>query len=169
MINLNIPFWLMGTIVGVICLCLLGVALSIGYKIRALRSQASEDLQSVSITTAMLNNHFQHNLLAMQVDAVFNSLNALIETERIKLKALVAPSLQHLHDVEPPADDAPTLSDDPQSGMNQLDSRPKIDSARRDLPMEADNIENLSKAEMELAEKMSTFKSDDHRKLEAVA
>lgn len=169
MINLSIPFWLMGTIVGVICLCLLGVALSIGYKIRRLRSQGSEDLQSASMTTALFNNHFQHNLVAMQVDAVFNSLNALIETERIKLKALVAPSLQHLYVVDPPEDDAPGLSEDPQSGLNQQDPGPGVNISQQDLPVEVNNLENLSKAELELAEKMRTFHSDDHRKLEAVA
>jgi hypothetical protein len=169
MINLSIPFWLMGSIVGVICLCLLGVALSIGYKIRRLRSQESEELQSASITAAMFNNHFQHNLLAMQVDAVFNSLNALIETERIKLKALVAPSLQHLHVVDPPEDDAPTLSEEPRSGLNQQDPGPNVGITGQDFPVDDNNIENLSKAEIELAEKMRNFYSDDHRKLEAVA
>lgn len=169
MINLSIPFWLMGTIVCVICLGLLGVALLIGYKIRKLKYQGSEVLQSSSITTAMLNNHFQHNLLAMQIDAVFNSLNALIETERIKLKALVAPSLQPFQAVEPPADEAATFIDDAETSENQQPHEPIVGIIQHDISEEINRGEDLSNAELELAEKMRSFQKDEPRKLEAVA
>jgi hypothetical protein len=117
----------------------------------------------------MLNNHFQHNLLGMQVDAVFDSLSALIETERIKLKALVAPSLQSIPASMPQAHQTPVVTqvqDEPaaQEGEKRQ-SDPSLDPA-------ADRHSSglgLSKAERELVEKMQSFQTEHHRKLEAVA
>ena len=168
MINLSIPFWLLETFIGTICLCLLGVALFIGYKIRRLKFRSNDDPQISSMTT-MLNNHFQHNLLAMQVDAVFDSLNALIETERIKLKAVVAPSLQHLPNTDERANEtAPVLNvalPDPVVSTSQSN----IGAQQTHVTTDMESESSLSKAERDLSEKMRQYRSEDQHRLEAVA
>jgi hypothetical protein len=169
MINVSIPFWLFGTVVGMICVGLLATALAIGYKIRRLRSQKGHDAEVFGRTTAMLNNHFQHNLLGMQVDAVFDSLSALIETERVKLKALVAPTLQSMPasmPQEPQTSVAAQVQDEPAA---QVLEQPEADSGRGPAADRHPSSSDLSKAERELAEKMRNFQAENHRKLEAVA
>jgi hypothetical protein len=169
MINFSIPFWLFGTVVGVICFGLLATALAIGYKVRKLKSQKGQEAQISNVATAMLTNHFQHNLLGMQVDAVFDSLTALIETERIKLKALVAPTLnsmtacvpqEHTTSVQVQAQNEPT----PQA----LEEH-EADSNHGSSTDGHQASSGLSRAERELVEKMRSFQVDNHRKLEAVA
>lgn len=167
MINFSIPFWLFGTIVGVICFGLLATALAIGYKVRRLRSQKGRDAEIIGRATAMLNNHFQHNLLGMQVDAVFDSLSALIETERIKLKALVAPTLPSMPVPQrPQAPAAAQMQDEPATrALEDQKADPDHGSASDRHPSGS----HLSKAERELVEKMRSFQAERHRKLEAVA
>jgi hypothetical protein len=169
MINVSIPFWLFGTVVGMICVGLLATALAIGYKVRRLRSQEGHDAEAFTRTTAMLNNHFQHNLLGMQVDAVFDSLSALIETERIKLKALVAPTLQSMPvsmPQEPQTSVVTQVQDEPAAqALEEPEADPGHDPAADRHP----SSPGQSKAERELAEKMRNFQAENHRKLEAVA
>lgn len=169
MINVSIPFWLFGTLVGMICFGLLATALAIGYKVRRLRSQKGRDAEIYGRATAMLNNHFQHNLLGMQVDAVFDSLSALIETERIKLKALVAPTLQSMPASMPQKHQAPAATQGQgEPAAQALDAReadPDHGSAADRHPSGS----GMSKAERELVEKMRSFQAKNHRRLEAVA
>ncbi len=169
MINLSIPFWLFGTIIGTICFGLLVTALAIGYKVRRLKSQNGREAQIVGMETARLNNHFQENLLGMQVDAVFDSLTALIETERIKLKALVAPTLQSMHASAPQKRQEPVqrnVQDEP--AAKKLETlAAEADHGSADQGRSSDL--NLSKAERELAEKMRSFQAQNYRKLDAVA
>jgi hypothetical protein len=166
MINFSIPFWLFGTFVGVICFGLLAVALGIVYKVRRVRSQKGQDAEIFDRTTAMLNNHFQHNLLGMQVDAVFDSLSALIETERIKLKALVAPTLQSMPASMPQEHQAPIVA---QVQDEPATEAPDTDTGHDSLVDHCQASPGLSKAERELVEKMRGFQAENHRKLEAVA
>jgi hypothetical protein len=169
MISFSIPFWLFGTFVGVICFGLLITAVSIGYRVRRLRSQKGHHAEIFDRATAMLNNHFQHNLLGMQVDAVFDSLSALIETERIKLKALVAPTLQSMPACMPHEHQTAVVTqvqDEPAARTSEEhQADPIFDPAAERHPSSPD----LSKAERELVEKMQSFQAKNHRKLEAVA
>ena len=169
MIQFSIPFWLFGTIVGVICFGLLATALAIGYRVRRLRSQKGRDVEIFDRATAMLDNHFQHNLLGMQVDAVFDSLGALIETERIKLKALVAPSLQSMPASMPQRHQAPAATQrQREPEVQDLEGR-EADSNHGPAAQRHQSRSGLSKAERELVEKMRSFQAENHRKLEAVA
>jgi hypothetical protein len=169
MINFSIPFWLFGTFVGVICYGLLAVALGIVYKVRRVRSQKGQDAEIFDRTTAMLNNHFQHNLLGMQVDAVFDSLSALIETERIKLKALVAPTLQSMPAPMPQAHQTPVATQVQDEPAAQALEERQADSSHDPAADRHSSGLGLSKAERELVEKMQSFQTEHHRKLEAVA
>lgn len=169
MINLSIPFWLFGTIVGVICFGLLATALAIGYKVRKLKSRKGQDAQSFGMATAMLNNHFQQNLLDMQVDAVFDSLNALIETERIKLKSLVAPTLQSLPASAPPKRPASEQTQTQDEASAQVLVEPETDPKDGPAADGPQTPSGLSRAERDLVEKIQSFKAENHQKLEAVA
>lgn len=169
MINFSIPFWLFGTFVGMICFGLLATALVVGYKARRLRSQKGQDAEIFDRASAMLNNHFQHNLLGMQVDAVFDSLSTLIETERIKLKALVAPTLQSMPASLPQERQAPAVVQVQNEPAPQALEETEADS---DHGLAADRHQTssgLSRAERELTEKMRSLQAENHRKLEAVA
>lgn len=171
MIRFCIPFWLFGTFVGVICFGLLATALTIAYNVRRLRNQKGHNAEIFDRAAAMLDNHFQHNLLGLQVDAVFDSLSALIETERIKLKALVAPTLQSMPAAAPQEHQAPVAS------LTQVQNEPAMQALEKPeagfnhgsaVDRHPSNV-GVSKAERELAEKMRRFQADNHRMLEAVA
>lgn len=169
MINVSIPFWLFGAIVGMICVGLLATALAIGFKVRRLKSKKGRDAEIFDRATAMLNNHFQHNLLGMQVDAVFDSLSALIETERIKLKTLVAPSLQSMPASMPQEFQSPAVAQVQDEPAAQVFEEPETDPNHGTAAVRHRSSSGLSKAERELAEKMRSFQAENHRKLEAVA
>ena len=169
MINVSIPFWLFGTFVGLICFGLLVTALAIGFKVLRLRSQKGRDAAIFDRATAMLNNHFQHNLLGMQVDAVFDSLSALIETERIKLKALVAPTLQSMPASMPQEHQAAVTTPVREESTAQAFEERKADPDHGSPADRHRSDSGLSKAERELVEKMRSFQAKNHRRLEAVA
>jgi hypothetical protein len=169
MIHFSIPFWMFGTFIGVVCFGLLVTALIIGHKVRRLRSRKGLDAEISDRACAVLNNHFQHDLLGMQVDAVFNSLAALIETERVRLKSLVAPTVQSIpvatmkeHQPDEPAQ---KIYDVPSSrASEEQPDNPAQGSAKDPVPSGS----GLSRAERELMEKMRGFQAQKHRKLEAV-
>lgn len=169
MINFSIPIWLFGTFVGMICFGLLATALAIGYKVRRLRSQKGQDAEIFDRATAILDNHFQHNLLGMQVDAVFDSLTALIETERIKLKALVAPTLPSMPASMLQGRQTPVVAQVQDEPAPQALEERHADPHQGSVADRHHASSNLSKAERELVEKMRSFQAANYRKLEAVA
>jgi hypothetical protein len=105
----------------------------------------------------------------MQVDAVFDSLSALIETERIKLKALVAPTLQSMPAPMPQAHQTPVATQVQDEPAAQALEERQADSSHDPVADRHPSGSGLSKAERELVEKMQSFQSENHRKLEAVA
>lgn len=169
MIHLNIPFWLFGAIVGTVCCVLLGTALAIGYRIRRLKSRQGHASSMEAMAASLLTNHFQQNLMSMQVDAVFDSLAALIETERIKLKALVAPAYQTVTTSEAAEGRVPAQSvaaepaDPPEARKADAPSAEPGNTADHNRPCA------WSQAELDLAEKMRQRQADPKRRLEAVA
>jgi hypothetical protein len=169
MIHLNIPFWLFGAIVGTVCCVLLATALAIGYRVRRLKSRQGHASSMQAMAASLLTNHFQQNLMSMQVDAVFDSLAALIETERIKLKALVAPAYQTvtisetLEERVPPRPVAAEPSDPPEA------RKADVPSAEPGNPANHNRTCAWSQAELDLAEKMRQLQADPKRRLEAVA
>jgi hypothetical protein len=178
MINLSVPFWVLGTFIGVICSGLLVAALIIGYKVRRLKSREGLDVGISHRAAAMVNTHFQHNLLGMQVDAVFNSLTALIETERLRLKTLMAPTVQSMPVPAPrqcqTAEPAP-VHEEPEPALLYEEPAPQMEQEHPADPAydgsPANQVEpgpGMARAERELVEKMRAFQARNHRKLEAV-
>jgi hypothetical protein len=105
----------------------------------------------------------------MQVDAVFDSLSTLIETERIKLKCLVAPTLQSMPASMPHECQTPVVTPMQDEPAAQMLEEPEADPSLGPAVDRHQSNSGLSEAERELVEKMRGFKSENHRKLEAVA
>ena len=108
---------------------------------------------------------FQQDLEALQIDTVFNGLVALIETERIKLKALIGNKVPGVNN---------ELNDAQSHESPIIEKFPSQQRARVEFPeKEPDNMDEhlgLSLAEVELAMKVQASRmAHTGRKLEAVA
>lgn len=84
------PVWILVGVIGISDICLLCWCFTL-----MRRSPKADRLDPAQYETATLpeqwtpSNQFQQNLICLQIDAVFNGLTALIDTERIKLKSLL--------------------------------------------------------------------------------
>ncbi|MDA8138544.1 MAG: hypothetical protein M0036_07790 [Desulfobacteraceae bacterium] len=95
MLSITIPLWLMLTTAGVPTLLL---ALLVIRLLRVKhRRKPQRSTQPVPSQQDKFINHFSgqmhHEIMEQQIDAVFNALATVLETERIKLKALVTHAL----------------------------------------------------------------------------
>lgn len=169
MIHLNIPFWLFGAIVGTVCCVLLCIALAIGYRVRRLRTRRGHASSIETMAATLLTSHFQQNLMAMQVDAVFDALAALIETERLKLKALVAPAFQTVATAEASRERSALVPESDPSSDRSESLNPDAASAEPEYAFDPAQPSAWSQTELDLAEKMRRLKSGPQRRLEAVA
>lgn len=162
---ISIPLWMFIGAVGLPSVCLIWLVVSLVRKRRKLRLRSASP-ETIATTMAPYAHfgRFQQDLVALQIDAVFNGLVALIETERIKLKTLIGNNLSC------------TM---PECGA-ELDERPAIDSATirqrnstespENDPADAEGHLGLSLAEVELAMKVQASRTPHTgRKLEAVA
>jgi hypothetical protein len=70
----------------------------------------------------MHSGQFQHELVCLQIDAVFDGLAALIETERIKLKSMIQPLAAPVHTESAPLQED---RDNPQE-FGEVASRPPV-------------------------------------------
>jgi hypothetical protein len=90
MTTISLPLWMIITAVGLPSIGLVWVFGSLLKRKRALRKEVSENhLFSPFVEYRQPLNSFQQNLINQQIDAVFNGLVALIETERFKLKSML--------------------------------------------------------------------------------
>lgn len=118
---------------------------------------------------------FAQNLLAMQVDTVFNGLVALIETERLKLNTLLNQSPFPGTPIQPvpPAQENSKADEAGMSGADGTGSPVSQQVAEAMASGQgADGVAaqlGLSRAEVELAMKLNRSQTTTpHRKLEAV-
>jgi hypothetical protein len=86
------PVWILVTLVGAadVLILLWCIALIRKNRNRHVRA-ADRDEFAVFPEQSMPSGQFQQSLTDLQVDAVFDGLAALIETERIKLKSMIRP------------------------------------------------------------------------------
>jgi hypothetical protein len=121
------------------------------------------------------NHPFRQDLLSMQIDAVFNGLNAIIESERIKINTLLsngagletAPVRSQPH-LQPRTICKPLENTDEQ--IPNLDEQIANLADSGGQPEEIADETGLSQAEVELALKMrSTRAAAQPRRLQAVA
>jgi hypothetical protein len=90
MVPTILPVWLLGTAIGIVAIALVGLIVC---RVRKKRKQgtsrppASFPIPSEAGPSAAAP--FHQDLCLMQIDAVFDGLAALIETERLKLKRMM--------------------------------------------------------------------------------
>ncbi|MEJ2158476.1 MAG: hypothetical protein P8X96_24390 [Desulfobacteraceae bacterium] len=176
MTDITIPIWLFAVSAGIPCLSFLGLLLFFLRKIRKpYKDMLSEDPIQSKETPRSQNGPFHLDLLSMQIDAVFNGLNAIIETERIKINTLLNNSVAlgsdavHLQ----PSQLHRTKAQVPGKNNKEI---PDLDEDIADLadaggqPEEIADEMGLSMAEVELALKMRANRQrSQQRRLEAVA
>lgn len=176
MTDITLPIWIFAISVGVPCIGFLCLLL---FKLRRIRKPQEDIFIDMPIRPREeprpMDRSFQNNLIAMQIDAVFNGLNAIIETERIKISTLLNnPVHMGLEATQTPPIHQPhtELNIDEMSKAAAPSIGEKIANMAANGGQTADIAEKtgLSQAEIELALKMrSNRESTQHHKLEAVA
>jgi hypothetical protein len=185
MTEINIPIWLFAVSAGVPCLSFMGLLLFLLRKIRKPYRQMLDDApisfddapMSFREAPRSVNHPFRQDLLSMQIDAVFNGLNAIIESERIKINTLLSngTSLETA-----PVRSQPQRPLQPRTICQPLEDADEhfqnLDEQIANLadcggqPEEIADETGLSQAEVELALKMrSTRAAAQPRRLQAVA
>lgn len=177
---ISLPIWILAAAIGTPSLCLLWLVLSLIRRKRSARrtlSRRTNDLQQFE--QRLHADQFHQSLSSLQIDAVFNGLVALIETERIKLKAMmgVNPSLAAF--AETPscsvssgdANPSPARAEESDDAIDDaIDQQIVQYAAEGQNPAAIASHLGLSLAEVDLAMKMRAAKaSKPGRKLEAVA
>jgi hypothetical protein len=171
MSTIILPIWIFVLSFGVPCISLLFL---MGFFLRKIQNPKKNEfanlcLQRVEDQQAS-NRRFHNDLLCMQVDTIFNGLNAIIETERLKINALLNPNINILFEtkarpVEGPKEEIiphETETREEQQMVNIVSSGEDIEEIATEL--------GLSQAEIDLAKRMrSSRESNAGRKLEAVA
>jgi DNA-binding NarL/FixJ family response regulator len=171
---ISLPFWIFAVAVGLPSASLCWLVLSLIFKRRKrLRHLAYQARLSSLIRP--VGGRFQQDLIALQIDAVFNGLVALVETERLKLKRLMLNNAAEQvlessgRDARPEAEndqwDTPAADH-----ANPLERQVARCAAEGNTPDGIANQLGLSQAEVELAIKMQrSCTAQAERKLEAVA
>lgn len=177
MSTITLPIWIFALSFGVPCVSLLFL---VGFFLRKIRNPKKNEFANLCLQRVedphASHQKFHSDLLRMQVDTIFNGLNAIIETERLKINSLLNPNNNILFETKegqaetpkeipvqetqnPPQPDEPTLE---QQMVNIVSSGEDIEEIASEL--------GLSQTEIDLAMRMrSSRESNQGRKLEAVA
>ena len=95
MLDINIPMWVLLAVAGLPTMILLMLSIRLmrikRYKNRALTQQAPETAMQ-GFPREGFGKQMDQMILEQQIDSVFSALVTILETERIKLKALVCRS-----------------------------------------------------------------------------
>lgn len=176
MTDITVPIWIFAVSVGAPCLSLLLLLTFIMRKIRNPHKDVIQNMQARQDEERQpKSGHFHSDLLLMQIDAVFNGLNAIIDTERIKIRMLLKNNgVMGLDMANRPLESSCSRENRPPE-MSKTEN-PSLEQqiatfadAGDDADMIADEL-GLSQAEVDLALKMrSTRESGQRRSWRAVA
>lgn len=176
MTDITLPIWLFAVSAGVPCISFLSLLVFILRKIRKPHKDLFVNLSTESKEEVHpQRQQFHHDLLAMQIDTIFNGLTAIIESERLKMNALLNnPVPANLDTIPTPSPSYQNLGAQPVQRVSEpppsLESQIATIAATGGQTDEIADEMGLSQAEVELALQMrSSRKSMEHRKLEAVA
>lgn len=176
--TISLPLWILVSAVGMPCICLIWVLLALIRRKRAIRKGRYDNSSPLLYREPRRDlSPFQQNLINLQIDAVFDGLVALIETERIKLKALLTNNgsagvaLESLAGTQGPAN----CKDDRQNFDGRIPDAEHLMTAPETPGESQEDIASqseLSQAEMDLVMKMKSSKTSTlsrGQKYEAVA
>jgi hypothetical protein len=171
MTSITLPFWIFALSFGVpifLFLCLMGFFLC---KIRHPKKNQFATLSMQQLG----NSQFHSDLLCSQIDTIFSGLNAILESERLKIQALLGHGNINLLD----AQTAPVEADSSMDNTAPQPSKKDVPSFEQQYTMhsqfdgrqvDAAQTSGLSQTEIDLAMKMrSSRDASQVRKLEAVA
>ena len=169
------PIWVLVGVIGIADICLLCWCLTLMRRSRKADRRASvQDENSTIMEQWAPSNQFQQNLICLQIDAVFNGLTALIDTERIKLKSLLghmaSPDLALSQPCRADQSKANEQHDFSEEQTATIAQQIVQFAASGEKPAGIANQMGISLAEVELAMKMQAARrAPAGRKLEAVA
>ena len=176
MTTISLPMWVLATGVGLPSICLFWLVLSLVRRKHQTRREFVEPKYAALWPGQQLAvDQFQQNLMEMQIDAVFDGLTALIESERVKLKSLMS--------IPPASGTRAGQAFEPNANLNAAAASRRFEqdvpATDHGISSSAENrahadvitsLSGLSRVEMELAGKMKASRaSNAGRKLEAVA
>lgn len=175
MTTISQPIWILVGVIGIADICLFWWCMILMRRARdAAGCAMAQDEAGQWPGQPLPLNNFQQNLVCLQIDAVFNGLVTLIETERIKLKSLMRPMVSNvMADPQACMADQKDVSEPWDSRDEQevaIDQQIAQIAASGKNPTGIASQLGISLAEVDLAMKMQTTRrSQAGRKLEAVA
>lgn len=102
------PVWILVTLIGVADILILAWCITLIRRNRTRNHHAAaHDGYGPFPEQPLPVGQFQQNLTCLQIDAVFDGLAALIETERVKLKTMIHPSAAPVVTASPSPSEAP--------------------------------------------------------------
>ena len=181
MLNVTIPMWVLLAVAGLPTMILL----TLGFRLMRMKRHRNQPEQAcpgdmVPEMSGGFSERVSHLMWQQQVDAIFDALVTIIETEKIKLKALARPELPldgtSRRPVDLPPEPAPLPAEAPQearqrtapageelTGISEL-------AARGLLSDEVVRRLGLSQSEVALAMKLQKGRQNGpRRRIEAVA
>lgn len=177
MTAITIPIWIFALSLGGPGLIFLGL---VGLILGKIRSPHKNEFVNLSLQCTAdrqsSDQQFHNDLLGKQIDTIFNGLNAIIETERLKINALLNSNHNILR-----VDKAASMETSNKMDIEQVPRAYEMDAptnlpeiekntAAQEQEDDFDNEMGLSQTEIDLAMIMRlTGKNHSGRKLEAVA
>jgi hypothetical protein len=175
---LSQPVWILVGLIGVADILIFSWCISLICRNRNQQACATDaDEFAFLPEPPMQPAQFQQNLTCMQIDAVFDGLVALVETERIKLKSMMHPAAApNVHapismpEVQEDVDDAAANFPQPRARELPLDQQITRFAASGKKPADIARQLGISLTEVALAMRMNTSEQPlGGHKLEAVA
>ena len=169
------PIWILVSVIGLADICLFWWCIALMRNARKANRRVMErETGGPPPEQGIASHSFQTNLVDLQIDAVFDGLAALIETERIKLKSLILPvGAQMIADTASKRPEHGAVveqcnfQDDPEATIEQQVAA--FAAAGKNRAVIASQL-GLSFAEVDLAMKLqANSKTPAGMKLEAVA
>lgn len=178
MTTIAVPLWIFACSIAIPVFSLLGL---LGMLIKKIRKPQKDILGNVALqyfNTHQANpSQFHNDLLSLQIDTIFNGINAIIETERIKIRSLLNAS-GHMDLNTAGLDKTPCAIPEmePRTAPEAKENGPSFEqqianySASGHQPDDIANEMGMSQSEVELAMTMRSLREKPQdRKLVAVA
>jgi hypothetical protein len=172
MATITLPFWVIAFSISVPSLFLVGLLV---YFLRKIRTPKNNE-GAVSWMQQVGKDQFHNDLLYSQIDTIFDGLSAIVESERLKVQALVTSGNPHRVGAQSTAPQTIKAMDQPKPQPCNVETEPAESQiavhaeAQDRMPEQVRLPSGLSQSEIDLAMKMrSRAENSPVRKLEAVA
>ena len=86
MTSITLPFWIFALSFGIPCFIFICL---VGFLLRKIRHPKKNQFANISLQQ-LGNSQFHSDLLCSQIDTIFSGLNVILESERLKIQALLS-------------------------------------------------------------------------------